>query len=150
MKLDGSRAGDLDGVWTSQRGRLNLNLPTTVSSRGADRGLAGDAHADFLAWSGPAPDGVRLAALENHVIAEHRAHERQRCFGRRGEAAGDCREKNAAGKNRKPRVFRLHSPTDEFSRPKLEAIEAGGVAEVCVRQAQRHCRWIGGEEGLPV
>ena len=36
-----------------------------------------DGNTDRLAWLRPPPDGVGLSALENHVVAEHRADKRQ-------------------------------------------------------------------------
>ena len=43
-------------------------------------------------------------------------------------------------------IQRLRDP----SRPKLEAIEAGGVAEVCIGQAKWHLRRMRGQERPPV
>src|SRR3954465_7163845 len=69
---------DLDCIRTARRRRLDANLPAPVGGGDCGRGILTDLDAYFVAGLRPSPDGVRLASLEHHVIAEDRADEGER------------------------------------------------------------------------
>jgi len=63
-------AGDLHRIGSTGRRRLNLHLPPAIGVGAANRGAFADLNSDGIARVGPAPDGVGLAALQDHVVAE--------------------------------------------------------------------------------
>jgi hypothetical protein len=90
VQFYGLMAGDLDDVGSAGRGRLDADLPAAVGAGRAGCGVFCDLNADLVTGIGPAPDGVGLAALENHVVAEDGTDEGQslRGRGRRRRLAG--------------------------------------------------------------
>ena len=79
------RAVNCDRVGSAGRWGLNLRLPAAIGTTHGSGRMAGNFHPHLLPWLGPSPNRVRFAALENHVVAEHRADEWQRgrvCRGR--------------------------------------------------------------------
>jgi hypothetical protein len=79
-------AGDLDRVGAACGRRLNLHLPAAVCS--SDGRYCPFSNLDHDRFTGlrPAPDGIRLVALQNHVVAEDGADERERLGGHLGGA----------------------------------------------------------------
>src|ERR1039457_7384101 len=70
-------ASDLHGIGSTGRRRLNLHLPPAIGAGGASCGTFADLNSDGIARVGPAPDGVGLAALQDHVVAKYGADERK-------------------------------------------------------------------------
>jgi hypothetical protein len=71
VKLDGLRAGDVHGVGSASRRRLDLHLPAVVGSSNAGCAMTADLDTNRLAGVSPAPDRVRLAALQDHVVTKN-------------------------------------------------------------------------------
>jgi len=79
MQFDGLLpAGNLNGVRTARWGRLNPRLPLAVGCGGRGGGVLCDFHFHRVSWLGPAPNGIRLFPLEDHVVAEDRADKGER------------------------------------------------------------------------
>ena len=70
-------AGDLHGIGSTGRRRLNLHLPPAIGAGSAGCGVFADLNLDGITRIGPAPDGVGLAALQDHVVAKDGADERK-------------------------------------------------------------------------
>src|SRR5205085_1459951 len=73
--LDGC---NFNGVRAGMRRRQEFGFPSPVGTGSSARGITGDANFNHLSWLGPAPESVRLSALEDHVVAKNGAEERQR------------------------------------------------------------------------
>src|SRR5208282_6615585 len=69
---------DRQGVRTSRGWRLNFQLPLPVGSCHAGCVLTSNFHLHFVSRIRPAPNGICLASLQHHVVAEDRADEGER------------------------------------------------------------------------
>jgi len=83
--------GDVDLVGTAGRNRPDLDgpLPIGIGDGGCGRDIGGATKGDghHFTGYGPAPDRIRLIALEHHVIGENRRDEREDGV-RQGRARG--------------------------------------------------------------
>src|SRR5262245_35949140 len=94
MKRYGLRSDDFESVRSTGRGRINLNLPASSRSRHGLRRAPGNLNLHGSSRRRPSPDGVRFPTLEDHVVAEDWADERQFGIVRRGCVDGEQEEKS--------------------------------------------------------
>ena len=73
VKLETLTAGDCDRIGAAGGRRLNLYLPPVVGACNGGCRATPNHHLDGVPRLGPAPDFIRLIALQHHVVTKDRA-----------------------------------------------------------------------------
>ena len=68
---------DLHRVRSARLGRIDLHLPSPIATRRSRGRVTANLHTDGVARLRPAPDRIRFAALQDHVVAKDGAYKRQ-------------------------------------------------------------------------
>ena len=90
VQLHSLMPGDLDDVRAAHGGRLNFTCQRRSGPATPDACRISNLDLHFVSGLSPSPDGVRLAALQNHVVGKQRADKRKRLDGcRRGLGAAE-------------------------------------------------------------
>ena len=132
------------GIRAASRRRLNSDDPAAICAGSAGCCVRADLHADIVSRIRPAPDGIGLAALKHHVVAEDGADERKRLNGRglcglagcrlRKCSNGSRRNKRSCGKRCALNVSETHN-----SKPLTISVRGLGIGS-CGRPGCRRFR----------
>ena len=120
LQLDRLAPRDLQCVRAACLGRIDLHLPASVAPRRASGRVAADLHTNRITGLRPAPDRVRFAALQDHVVAKDRAQKWQRLGHglRRSGALGHrptIRQNQESGSsNKKSQMTQFHRLAPQF------------------------------------
>ena len=141
-------ARDFDGVGPTRRRWLDPHLPLTVRCRRRRCGMLADFDPHGVSRFRPSPNRVGLAALEHHVVAEHRTDEGERVgfFGRLGRGTDDDERQqtqNQKGTDRRGRTTNRLKGHGETSRPiEQQRIYRGAAVESIPSQFEPTVRVI--------